>query len=124
MQYLVTHWNLLLAWFLFFLTTVYGHVGLKYAVSRDASPSPIQVLTATMNWWGISALLAWAVSAFIWAYLLTRESFFAANSVSSIRYALLCGTGVFLFGDRLNASQILGMLLIIIGVALIKGFST
>ena len=77
-----------------------------------------------MSWWGISALLAWAVSAFIWAYLLTRENFFTANSGSSTRYALLCGTGALLFGDRLNVPQILGMLLIIVGVTLIKGFTT
>jgi hypothetical protein len=73
-------------WALFFLTTVYGHVALKFAV--DGPGRTLARVFATM--WGWSALAAWAASCLLWAAVLSRQQLLSANSVASLRYVLIC----------------------------------
>jgi uncharacterized membrane protein len=110
----------IIVWALFFLTTVYGHIGLKIAVTQPTT-GVIATLAQLGSAWGVSALLAWLCSALLWAFLLKDHTFFSANGISSLRYVLLCLAGVLCFQERLNSVQALGMLLICTGIFLVKG---
>jgi drug/metabolite transporter (DMT)-like permease len=110
-----------LLWALFFLTTVYGHVALKFAVRPAAGDGPGRaLLQAFASLWGLSALGAWSASCLLWALVLARQELLSANNVASLRY-LLIGLAAWLWvGERATGTQIVGMLLIAVGTWLAK----
>jgi drug/metabolite transporter (DMT)-like permease len=108
-------------WLLFFATTVYGHVALKFAVDR-AEPGDFRraLVAALVDHWGWSACLAWGVSCVLWAAVLSRQTLLQANAVSSLRFVLICLAACVLLGESLNRTQTLGMALIAAGILLVR----
>jgi drug/metabolite transporter (DMT)-like permease len=106
---------------LFFATSVYGHVALKFAVDQAAREnSKGTVLSALANGWGWSACLAWGVSCLLWAMALARQPLVQANALSALRYVLVCLAAWVLLGERLSWPQVLGMALLTTGILLVK----
>lgn len=116
MRGLVKPAELPVLWALFFVTTVYGHVALKFAVG-----GPGRSLARTFaTFWGWSALAAWSASCVLWAAVLSRQELLAANSVASLRYVLICLAAWLCVGERATGTQVLGLLLIAAGTWLAK----
>jgi drug/metabolite transporter (DMT)-like permease len=110
-----------LLWGLFFATTVYGHVALKFAVAGTVQNNYRQVLaTATTSLWGASAVLAWSASCLLWALLLSRQELLSANSISSLRYVLICVAAWLWVGETIRWPQVIGIALIASGTWLVK----
>lgn len=100
-------------WALFFLTTVYGHVGLKVAVDRQPS-----FLRAALSPWGLSAFAAWTASSVLWMVVLQRETLLSASSVSSLRYVLTVVAAVVFLREAVTARAAVGVVLIAVGTYL------
>jgi drug/metabolite transporter (DMT)-like permease len=108
-------------WTLFFLTSVYGHVGLKLAVGPAAGSSYGHVLRlSATNLWGWSAVLAWGLSCALWTLTLSRHELMTANAISSLRYLLTCIAAYAFFGEEIGWQRAAGMLLIALGIVLVK----
>ncbi len=103
----------LVLWALFFLTTVYGHVGLKLAVDREPS-----FVRAAFSPWGLSAFAAWTASSVLWMVVLQRETLLSASSVSSLRYALTVIAAVLFLREAVTVRTAAGVALIAVGTYL------
>jgi drug/metabolite transporter (DMT)-like permease len=106
----------LLLWLLFFATTIYGHVGMKLASQRQI-PGFFQPLFSA---WGFSALIAWFLSAFLWAAILARAPLAEANSISALRHVLICLAAFVFLNETLNLRFVLGSALICAGIILAR----
>ena len=106
----------LLVWGLFFATTVYGHVALKRAAGDAAQFEYAKALRTLTNFWGWSALLAWAISGLLWAVVLTKESLLTANSVSSLRYVFVCVAAWIFLREQIQLQHGVGILLVTAGI--------
>lgn len=73
-----------ITWTLFFATTVYGHVAMKFAVDQKAG-----LVRSALSAWGVTAILAWGASSVLWMMVLEKDTLFRATSVSSLRYVLV-----------------------------------
>lgn len=109
----IASWTRVVLWGLFFLTTVFGHVGLKLAVDRDPS-----LLRAALSPWGLSAFAAWTASSVLWMAVLQRETLLSASSVSSLRYALTVLAAVVVLRETVTLRAALGIVLIGVGTYL------
>ncbi len=108
-------------WTLFFLTSIYGQVGLKLAVAPAAGSAYGRVLQMSVtNFWGWSAVLAWVLSCALWALTLSRNEMMTANAISSLRYPLTCLVACALFSEAVGWQRAAGMILIAVGVFLVK----
>jgi uncharacterized membrane protein len=108
-------------WALFFVTSVYGHVALKFAVLKVQGGGYRQVLlAAATNFWGWSAFLAWTFSCVLWVLALARQQLMTANSISSFRYVLICLAAWSLLSEEVTWPQWLGMAFITCGIILVK----
>lgn len=99
-------------WVLFFGLTVYGHVAMKFAVMETDRSFVSQMFTG----FGLTALMAWFLSALLWGVLLSRYSLFEACSASSIRYLCVSLSAWLLLGETLSILQFMGMGFIVIGI--------
>ena len=107
-------------WSLFFASSVYGHVALKFAVG-DRGQTYRQVLwTAATSFWGWSTIAAWGLSCVLWIMVIARQKLLIAGSVSSLDYVLICASAWVFLGERITAQQIVGVGLISIGIVLVK----
>ena len=79
-----------IVWGLFFATSVFGHVALKRGAGSGGVYDFRTASSVFLSPWGLSALAAWSMSCWLWAVLLTKHSLLTANSVSTLRYVLIC----------------------------------
>jgi drug/metabolite transporter (DMT)-like permease len=105
-------------WALFFASSIYGHVALKVAVNRASSGTLGATLRAALGPWGLSAFASWTASGVLWMLVLARRPLMAANSISSLRYALVCASAWVFLGERVAPSQLAGVALIAAGILL------
>jgi drug/metabolite transporter (DMT)-like permease len=103
----------LIAWLLYFVTDVYGHVGLKIATRENDS------WMALFSFWGISAGLAWIVSALSWMFILSKNSFLTANTVSAITYIVTAVAAAVVFKEQLTIRNVIGVMFVFIGIYLV-----
>ena len=106
--------SLVLLWVGYFAASAYGHVALKLAVDGRS-----KLWGAALSPLGISAYLAWTVSAVLWMTLLSKHSLFAANGISTLRYALIAACAPIFLRESLDRMQMAGGVLIVIGVWLV-----
>lgn len=110
---LVTRFGL---WFIFFATSVYGHIGFKFAaLSGDK-----ETWSMLFSLWGISAALAWAASAVLWVAILSKSSLIAANTTSALSHVMIAVVALLLFREVISLKQALGVVLVIAGVYLVN----
>lgn len=100
-------------WGLFFLTTVYGHLGLRVAMKGALST---EYFTRLINPWGLSSFLAWGVSGILWAVILADRELVSANSVSAFRFVLISIFSCFLLSEKMSLSEVIGAILIVVGI--------
>jgi drug/metabolite transporter (DMT)-like permease len=105
----------LLIWVLYLATDVYGHVALKAA---SETQNLQHVLFSPL---GLSAGLAWVMSAMMWILILSKHPLLTANSVSTLTYALIAASAWLFFGEAIKLLKLLGMLLICVGIYLVAG---
>ena len=109
-----------LVWGLFFATSIFGHVALKRGAGSGEDYDLRAGTSVFFTVWGISALLSWAISCWLWAVLLTRHTLFAANSVSTLLYVFLCLAAFLFLKENISAKELAGMVLIAGGVWLVS----
>lgn len=73
-----------------------------------------------LNPWFYGAVSAFAISTFIWVKILTQMKLSIAYPLLSISYILTCIGAFFIFHEKLNTINALGILCIMIGVSLIS----
>lgn len=106
-----------ISWFGFFATTVWGHIGSKLAV-RSSGPS--DVWRAMISPLGMSVLLAWIFSAAFWFLIISAQSVVQANSISQLRYPLVCLAAMLILRESLDTRQILGGAIILFGLMILS----
>jgi uncharacterized membrane protein len=103
-----------LVWLAFFATSVYGHAALKLAVDTRKTP-----LDAALSPWGLSAFVAWTLSAVLWMLVLEKHSLLAASTISSLRYVLICLSAWTFWRGPVTVRDVVGVGLVTAGVYLV-----
>jgi drug/metabolite transporter (DMT)-like permease len=106
-------------WFLFFASSVIGHVAFKRGAGTNSSLDFKSGTSVFFSSWGILGLLSWAASCWLWAVLLTRYSLFSASSISAIRYVAICGCSMLVLKEWVGPREMLGAALIVAGIFLV-----
>jgi undecaprenyl phosphate-alpha-L-ara4N flippase subunit ArnE len=75
------------------------------------------LLAAARNGRVISGIIAWALSALCWLYVLRVAPLSKAYLLSSLTYVFVPLAGISVFGEQLRRLHVVGMLLILVGVA-------
>jgi drug/metabolite transporter (DMT)-like permease len=119
MQSFLTYLPAVFVWGAFFLTTVLGHVALKKGAGASSAYNVKASVEALVSPWGIVALVSWGLSCWLWALILTRHSFFEANTVSAMRYVLLCLAGWVFLGETWGIRELAAMTLVVAGVIML-----
>lgn len=104
---------LILIWLIYFATDVYGHIALKMA---SGSNSLWDVL---FSFWGISAGLAWLVSAVSWMFVLSKQPLLNASTISATTYVLMALAAVIVFKEALTGQHFLGIVCVFLGIYLV-----
>jgi drug/metabolite transporter (DMT)-like permease len=104
---------LMLAWLIYFITDVYGHVALKKAGEADA------LWGMLFSIWGLTAGLSWILSALAWMFVLSKYPLLAANTVSAITYLLIALAAVVVFKEPLTKQNMMGIACVFIGIYLV-----
>ena len=65
----------------------------------------------------LSALAAWAASTLCWLYVLRVAPLSRAYGLTSLTYVLVPLVGVYLFGEQVRRLHVVGMVLILLGIA-------
>jgi drug/metabolite transporter (DMT)-like permease len=95
-----------------------GQLFLKTGAQHVAYLSGQQFLfAAARNVFVISGISAWAASTLCWLYVLRVAPLSKAYLLSSLTYVLVPLAGVAVFGEHLRRVHVLGMVLILVGVA-------
>jgi drug/metabolite transporter (DMT)-like permease len=113
MPSLISQFEQVIIWALFFATSVYGHVAYKLAASEQEQFSLWHTL---FGFWGISAGVAWVVSGVLWVLLLVKSPLLTASSISSLRYGFIVLAAIIWLGERLTWGQSFGVVLIMVGI--------
>lgn len=106
-------------WALFLATSVYGHVALKVAADRGQGSALGRVWSGARTVWGITAIASWTVSGVLWMMVLAKTELARANSISSVRYVLICLAAAYFLGETLTSRDAAGVALIALGLVLI-----
>lgn len=104
---------LLLAWILYFVTDVYGHIALKIATDAPTFKETL------FSIWGITAVASWLISFLAWTFVLSKHPLLTANTVSAITYILISLSAVVIFRESLTKENLLGVILVFAGIYLI-----
>lgn len=107
------------------LLTVYGQLVLKWQVGL-AGPLPDGLagkagflVTALLNPWVISGLLAAFVASLCWMLALTKLPLSTAYPLTASAFILVVLGGAWLFSEPLSAGKLVGVALIVTGVVLV-----
>jgi len=75
------------------------------------------LLAAAVDLRVLAGLAAWIASTVFWLYVLQVAPLSRAYGLTSLTYVLVPLASVYIFGEQLRRLHVLGMLLIVIGVA-------
>ena len=104
---------LVLAWVLYFITDVYGHIALKMATDAPTFKETL------FSIWGITAVASWLISFLAWTFVLSKHPLLTANTVSAITYVFISLFAVIIFKESLTKETLLGIIFVSIGIVLI-----
>jgi multidrug transporter EmrE-like cation transporter len=105
---------LLLMWIVYVVTDVYGHIALKLASGQQG------LWNIVTSFWGISAGISWIITIGAWTFVLSKSPLLNAYTTSAITYVLISLATVVLFKESLTPEKIAGVVLVIIGIALVN----
>ena len=95
-----------------------GQLFLKSGAQRQAGLGQFEfVRAAARDAHVLSGLAAWAASTLCWLYVLRVTPLSRAYLLSSLTYVIIPVTSLFIFGEPLRRIHVLGMMLILTGVA-------
>jgi multidrug transporter EmrE-like cation transporter len=95
-----------------------GQLCLKSGAQQLAGLGGAEFLTAAAGDGRVlSGIVAWAASTVCWLYVLRVAPLSRAYLLSSLTYVLVPLVGVHVFGERLRRLHVIGMVLILTGVA-------
>ena len=103
-------------WIVFFTSSVYGHIGFKFAAQSGAK----DIWGMVFSLWGITATLAWGASAVLWVAILSKNSLIAANTTSALSHVMIAIVALLFFREVISLKQALGVVLVIAGVYLVN----
>ena len=75
------------------------------------------LLAATRNVHVLSGLVAWIASTLCWLYVLRVAPLSIAYGLTSLTYVLIPLASVYVFGEQIRRLHVVGMVLIIMGIA-------
>lgn len=101
----------LVLWAAYFATDIYGHTAFKALGEGNRN-----TLSIVFSVGGMSAALAWAVSALLWITILSGSKLLQASSIGAITYILMVAAAAFVFEEAISPRQLLGVGLILAGV--------
>lgn len=73
-----------------------------------------------LNPWFYGAVFSFGISTFIWVKILTQMKLSIAYPILSVSYILTSAGAFFIFGEKLNAINTIGIACIILGVSLVS----
>ena len=95
-----------------------GQLFLKSGARRLTGLGRLEfLLAAARDAHVVSALLAWGASTLCWLYVLRVAPLSRAYGLTSLTYVLVPLVGVYLFGEQVRRLHVLGMILILVGIA-------
>ena len=95
-----------------------GQLFLKSGAQHLAGLGRLEfLLAAAQNVRVLSGIAAWAASAICWLYVLRVAPLSRAYLLSSLTYVIIPVASVYIFGDQIRRLHVLGMVLILVGVA-------
>lgn len=95
-----------------------GQLLLKAGAQQPAAHGPVAfLLAAARDVRVLAGIVAWGASAVCWLYVLRVAPLSRAYLLSSLTYVLVPLAGVLLFGESLRRPHVVGMVLILAGVA-------
>ena len=95
-----------------------GQLLLKSGAQRLAGLGRLEfLLAAARDVHVLSGLAAWIASTVCWLYVLRVAPLSRAYLLSSLTYVLIPVASLFIFGEQLRRLHVLGMILILAGVA-------
>jgi multidrug transporter EmrE-like cation transporter len=95
-----------------------GQLFLKSGAQRLAGLGRLEFLLAiARDMHVLSGLAAWIAATLCWLYVLRVAPLSRAYGLGSLTYVLVPLAGVYFFGEQLRRLQIVGTVLIVIGVA-------
>ena len=74
-------------------------------------------LAAARNVHVLSGLVAWSASTLCWLYVLRVAPLATAYGLTSLTYVLIPLASVYVFGEQIRRPHVVGMVLIIMGIA-------
>lgn len=110
----MNHLFQIMLWVLFFASSIYGHVAFKLVADKQT------ILQVIFSLWGMTALLAWGVSALLWIMILGENPLITASSVSALRYVLIILAAMLCLHETITIEQGAGIAFIMVGVYLVK----
>jgi multidrug transporter EmrE-like cation transporter len=75
------------------------------------------LLAAARNLHVLSGLAAWIASTICWLYVLRVAPLSIAYGLTSVTYVLIPLASIFVFGEEIRRPHVIGMVLIIMGIA-------
>jgi multidrug transporter EmrE-like cation transporter len=95
-----------------------GQLFLKSGAQHLASLGRLEfLLAAARNVHVLSGLVAWIASTLCWLYVLRVAPLSIAYGLTSLTYVLVPLASVYVFGEQIRRPHVVGMVLIIIGIA-------
>jgi drug/metabolite transporter (DMT)-like permease len=95
-----------------------GQLCLKAGARRLAGLGQLEfLLAASLDLRVLSGLAAWAASTMCWLFVLRATPLSRAYLLSSLTYVIIPVASLFMFGEQLRRLHVVGMVLILIGVA-------
>ncbi|NTW90025.1 MAG: EamA family transporter [Candidatus Moranbacteria bacterium] len=92
----------------------------KSSVFIEAHVELPLLLRYAQNAWFYAGITAFGTATIVWIKVLSMERLSAVYPMQSIAYILVAIASFFLFGERLNAVNIVGIFAIILGVILVS----
>lgn len=95
-----------------------GQLFLKSGAQHLASLGRVEfLLAAARDVHVLAGLAAWIASTLCWLYVLRVAPLSMAYGLTSLTYVLIPLTSVYVFGDQIRRLHVVGIVLIIMGVA-------
>lgn len=108
------------------LLTTYGQLVLKWQVTTSA-PAPFQMAA---NWppivllllrpWVVSAFLAAFAASLCWMMAMSKLELGRAYPFMALNFLLVCLLAVPLFGESMNVTKLIGLVMIVVGLVVIS----
>jgi drug/metabolite transporter (DMT)-like permease len=99
-----------------------GQLFMKLGAQRQAGLGGLEFLfAAARDVHVLSGLLAWTASTLCWLYVLRVIPLSRAYGLTSLTYVLVFLASVYVVGEQVRRLQVMGMVLIVVGIACLLG---